>query len=145
MTQPLGRRDPRAVMCAAGPAAGCMRLALTPDLRAREQLKVQNLQHQGQISTSFKPHHSQGTEVENTYPADPDSEVPQEHLQLISLWKLKHISQKRLDRFNTNHVQAEEPEQLSRPPTQQTELPSAEGPAGQPCPAKAGLCLPQSL
>lgn len=75
--------------------------------RAREQLKVQNLQHQRQISTRFKFHHSQGTEMENIYPADLDSHVPQEHPQLICLWKLRNVSQKVLDEFNTKHVKAQ--------------------------------------
>lgn len=45
--------------------------------------------------------------MENIYPADLDSEVPQEHPQLISLWKLRHVSQKTLDQFNTKHVKAQ--------------------------------------
>lgn len=116
--------------------------------RAREQLKVQNLQHQSQISTSFKFHHSQGTEVENICPADLDSEVPQEHPQLVSLWKQSYASQKTLDQFNTKHVKAQRARAahlLSQ--AADWSPPALKGPLfpGQSCIAKVGWCLPHSL
>lgn len=80
---------------------------------------MQNLQHRRQVSSSFKFHHSQGTEMENIYPADLDSEVPQEHPQVISLWKLRYVCQKILDQLTLNTSRLKEPEQLTCSPKQQ--------------------------